>query len=64
MPHKVFELHAIKTYTHINLVEALYIKRKHTNKSINTWIHMEITVNIYMQRTGSTHKFTDSYKHT
>jgi hypothetical protein len=49
MPHKFFELHAIKIYTHRTLVEALYIKRKHTNTSVNTQIHTEITVNIYMQ---------------
>jgi hypothetical protein len=49
MPHKFFELHAIKIYTHRTLVEALYIKCKNTNTSVNTWIHTEITVNIYMQ---------------
>jgi hypothetical protein len=49
MPYKNFELHAIKIYTHKNLPEALYIKRKHTNTYVNEQIHTEITINIYMQ---------------
>jgi hypothetical protein len=49
MPHKFFELHAIKIYTHRTLVEHLYIKCKQTNTFVNAWIHTEITVNIYMQ---------------
>ena len=49
MPHKFFELHAIKIYTHRTLAEALHIKRKHTNTSVSTRIHTEIIVNIYMQ---------------
>jgi hypothetical protein len=49
MPHKFSELHANKIYTHRTLVEALYIKCKHTNTTVNTWIHIEITINIYMQ---------------
>ena len=49
MLHKFFELHANKIYTHRTLAEALYIKCKHTNTTVNTWIHIEITINIYMQ---------------
>jgi hypothetical protein len=49
MPHEFFELHAIKIYAHRTLAEALYIKCKHTNTSVNTHIHTEITINIYMQ---------------
>jgi hypothetical protein len=49
MPHKFLKLHAIKIYTHKILAEALYIKHKHTNTSVNTQIHTKIIVNIYMQ---------------
>ena len=49
MPHNFFELHAIKIYTQRTLVEELYIKHEHTNTSVSTHIHTEITVNIYMQ---------------
>ena len=49
MPHKFFELHAIKIHTHRTLAVALYIKCEHTNTYVNAWIHTEITVNIYMQ---------------
>jgi hypothetical protein len=49
MPHKFFELYAIKIYTQRTLAEALYIKHKHTNTSVNEHIHTEITINIYMQ---------------
>ena len=49
MPHKFFELYAIKIYIHKTLAEALNIKCKHTNTSVNTWIHTKITLNIYMQ---------------
>jgi uncharacterized lipoprotein YajG len=65
MPHKFFELHAIKIHTHKTLVEALYIKCEHTNTSVNTQIHTEIIVNIYMQAyTGNTHKNKHSYNRT
>jgi hypothetical protein len=50
MPHEFFELHAIKIYAHRTLAEALYIKRKHHKYICKyTWIHTEITINIYMQ---------------
>ena len=49
MLHNFFELRATKIHTHITLLEALYIKREHTNTSLNTQIHTEITINIYME---------------
>jgi hypothetical protein len=49
MPHKFFELHAIKIYTHRTLAEIYIYKHKQTNTSVNAQIHTEITVNIYMQ---------------
>ena len=49
MPHKFFDLHAIKIYTHKTLAEELYIKCKHTNTSVNTHIQTKIKINIYMQ---------------
>jgi hypothetical protein len=48
MTHKFFQMYAIKRYTHITLVEALYIKFKHKNTSVNARIQTEIIVNIYM----------------
>jgi hypothetical protein len=38
----------LKIYTHRTLAEALYIKREHTNTYVNTQIHIEITINVYM----------------
>ena len=55
MPHKFFELYAVTIYTHRNLAEALYIKCKHTNASLNTRFHTEITINIYMQHIQELH---------
>ena len=45
MPHKFFELHVIKTYTHRTIAE-LYVNRQ-MHYAISC-IHTEIIVNTYM----------------
>jgi hypothetical protein len=48
MPHKFFELHAIKTYTHRTLAEIYIYNVKRQIHYVNEQIHTEIIVNVYM----------------
>jgi hypothetical protein len=53
MPHKFFELHAIKTYTHRILAELYIYNINRQIHFVNAWIHTEVIVNIYMQHIQS-----------
>jgi hypothetical protein len=59
-------MYAIKIHRHRTLAKALYIKCKHTNTSINTQIHNEITIKeipIKINTVITTHMITHKNKH-
>jgi hypothetical protein len=49
MPHKYFELHAIKIYTHKILAKLYIYNLNKQTHFLNSCIHTEITVNIHIQ---------------